>query len=114
MTTAWSRAADLLEQEPPEDDLDREIREAAGRLDWRDCGARLVSCLRELRPYPGEVEAARQVAAWLPSLSPQGWDSAPEGPQLRQAILAAHRDHPHGRRCKNSNTRVGYGSTEES
>ena len=62
----------MLEQEPPEDDLTRQIREAAQRLDWQDCGARLVSCQRELRPYSTEVEAARQVAAWLPTLQPRG------------------------------------------
>ena len=82
----------MLEQEPPEDDLDRHIREAAQRLDWRDCAARLVSCVRELRPYPSEEEAARQVAGWLPSLRPQGWEQAPRGAELVQAVLAAYRE----------------------
>ena len=91
MSTPWLLAADLLEQEPPEDDLDRHIREAAGGLDWRDCGARLVSFLRELRPYPGEVAAAHQVATWLPSVGPKGWEQAPNGVQLEQAILEAYR-----------------------
>ena len=86
---AWSLAADLLEREPPEDDLDRQIRKAAGRLGWQDCGARLVSCLRELHPYLGEVEAARQVAAWLPTLRPRNWASSPQT-GLLGAILAAY------------------------
>lgn len=94
MTTAWSRAAVLLEQEPPEDDLDRQIREAAGRLHWQDAATRLVSCVRELRPCPGEVEAARRVAAWLPRLQPRDWDSAPPGEALVEAVLAAYRASP--------------------
>ncbi len=90
MSTPWSLAADLLEQEPTDDDLDRQIREAAGRLDWQDCGARLVGCLLELRPCPSEVEAARRVAAWLPSLRPQGWEQAPSGAGLVEAIVEAY------------------------
>jgi hypothetical protein len=92
VSTPWQRAADLLEQEPdgPDADLNREIVEAAGRLDWQDAAARLVGCLLEQRPYPGEVEAAAQVAAWLPSLRPQGWEQAPRGAELVEAVLAAY------------------------
>lgn len=94
MTTAWAKAAELLEQEPPDDDLDRQIRPAARRLDWRDCGARLVSCLRELRPYPSEEEAARIASAGLPGLRPQGWPGAPRGEALVEAVLGAYRASP--------------------
>ena len=94
MSTPWSLAADLLEQEPTEDDLDRDIREAARRLDWPDAAARLVGCLLELRPHPSEVEAARRVAAWLPGLRPQGWEQAPSGAELVEAVLRAYRKGP--------------------
>ncbi len=80
MTTAWSRAADLLEQEPPEDDLDRQIRKPAGRLDGRDWGARLVTFLLELLASLSEVEAARQVAAWLPKPAGPGTGPARRRP----------------------------------
>ncbi len=95
-TSALFWAARLLESgelgEP--DPLWAAIRRAAQKLDWPDCGARLVAFRLEVRPHAGERTAAHAVAAILPTLRPKGWDSAPRGTELAEAVLEAYRSGP--------------------
>jgi hypothetical protein len=92
-TSPLSWAATLLESgelgEP--DPWWSDVRRLAQRLDWKDCGTRLVAARLEWRPHVTEQAAARSVAAILPSLQPRDWDSAPEGEELTAAVLEAYR-----------------------
>lgn len=90
---AWAEAARLLEQEAvgEDADLNREVLEAARRLDWQEAGCRMLSAHLELA-REGEDQAARWAAQALANLRPKGWEQAPKGEALVQAVLAAYRE----------------------
>ena len=92
----WERTAELLERGDayPSDDIDREIRELIRAKPWPVVGAVLAHTHRELsHGRSTEAEDAAWAAQQLPSLRPQGWEQAPTGEALEQAILAARRGH---------------------
>ena len=89
---AWAEAARLLEQEAvgEDADLNRQILEAARAQPWQVAGLRMLSAHLELA-REDEDQAARWAAQALASLRPQGWEQAPRGAELVQAVLAAYR-----------------------
>ena len=91
----WDEAARLLERGDayPSDDIDRQIRELIRTRPWPEVGAVLLSTHLELsHGRSTETEAVRWAADLIPFLRPQGWEQAPTGEALEQAILAAHRE----------------------
>lgn len=96
MTTGWAKAAELLEgQAYPSDDIDAEVRKLIRERPWPEVGAVLAHTHRELS-HGRSTEA--QDVAWaadlIPFLRPKGWEQAPKGAELVQAILEAYRDRP--------------------
>jgi len=90
----WQRAAELLEsgQTYPSDDLDAEVRRLIRAKPWLEVGAILASTHRELsHGRSTEAEAVTWAAGLVPVLRPMGWEQAPTGEALEQAILEAWR-----------------------
>jgi len=86
----WERTAELLESDAPPD-LDRQIARLVRERPWLEVGAILADTYRELRKGSTEPEAVAWAAGLVHVLRPQGWEQAPEGPELEAAILGAWR-----------------------
>ena len=95
-TSPLALAAALLESGElgESDPLWAAMRQAARKLAWPDCGARLLSFWLEARPRIGEADAARRAADWLPSLQPRDWAEAPRSEEVAQAVLEAFHSSP--------------------
>ncbi|NNM97841.1 MAG: hypothetical protein HKL89_09605 [Candidatus Dormibacteraeota bacterium] len=94
--SVWERTAELLESGPdhPDADLDRQIRELIRTRPWAEVGAVMADTHRELSHCRStEAEDVAWAAGLIPILRPQGWEQAPKGEALEQAILAAYRPH---------------------
>jgi hypothetical protein len=90
----WDEAARLLEsgQAYPSDDIDRQIRELIRSRPWVEVGAVLADTHRELsHGRSTEAEDVAWAAGLIHILRPQGWQEAPSGEALEQAILEAYR-----------------------
>ncbi len=90
----WQRTAELLERGDayPTDDLDRQVRGLIRERPWAEVGAVLADTHRELsHGRSTEAEDVAWAAGLIHILRPQGWEQAPTGEALEQAILAAYR-----------------------
>ncbi|MHB1576972.1 MAG: hypothetical protein ACYCX9_10775 [Candidatus Dormibacteria bacterium] len=96
----WDEAAELLERGDayPSDDIDAEVRKLIRERHWPQVGAVLLNTHRELsHGRSTQAEDVAWAAGLIPILRPQGWEQAPKGEALEQAILAAYRGDPvHG------------------
>ncbi len=63
--SVWQRAADLLEAEPTESDLNRDLRPLLQRLGWRDGRLRASDFALEHWPGFSRTEASRWAAEQL-------------------------------------------------
>ena len=90
----WERTAELLERGEayPSDDIDRQVRQLIRERPWAEVGVVLAKTHRELRHGRStEAEDVAWAAGLIPILRPQGWEQAPTGAALEQAIQQAHR-----------------------
>ena len=90
----WDEAARLLETGDayPTGDLDRQIRELIRARPWAEVGAVLADTHRKLgHGRSTEAEDVAWAAGLIHILRPQGWQEAPSGAELEQAILDAYR-----------------------
>ena len=65
MSSPWQQVAELLEQAPPEADIDRELRRLLQRLGWQDGLRRAVDFALERWPAFSPTEASRWAAEAL-------------------------------------------------
>ncbi len=92
--TLWADAARLLESAEayPSDDIDRQIRDLIRSRPWAKVGAVLAVTHKELsRGRSTEAEDVAWAAGLIHILRPQGWQEAPSGEALEQAILKPYR-----------------------
>lgn len=94
--TIWERVAELLEAGPahPDANLDAQILPLVRAKPWAEVGAILADTHRELNHRSTEAEEVTWAAGLVHVLRPMGWEQAPEGPELEQAIMRRFRATP--------------------
>jgi hypothetical protein len=91
--SVWRRTAEMLEsgQTYPRDDIDAEVRKLIRAKSWAEVGPVLADTYMELNRRATQAQAVTWAAGLLHVLRPMGWEQAPTGEALEQAILEAWR-----------------------